>query len=173
MSRANYANLPKGQSPQKLGLGRKRKDNDIVATESENLSPDNQQKKRIEINLVDNDAGNKDVDNNKNNKDTECNDDTQKTIDDHSNNQNENLDDFDLLAMSKTSLDNDDDNGKDENSKNDENTSDDKNNNDDENNKKNKPADNQKENIDVEFGPTLVTLSKVTADNRKEARKYI
>ena len=67
MSRANYAILPKGQSPQELGLGRKRKDNDIVATESENLSSDNQQKKQIEINLVDNDAGNKDDDSNKNN----------------------------------------------------------------------------------------------------------
>ena len=55
----------------------------------------------------------------------------------------------------------------------DENNNNDKNNNNDENNKKNKSADDKKETIDVDFGTTLVTLSKVTADNQKAARKYI
>ena len=53
----------------------------------------------------------------------------------------------------------------------DENNDNDENNNNDENNKKNKSADDKKEIIDVDFGTTLVPLSKVTADNGQAARK--
>ena len=125
MNRANYAILPKGQSPQKLGLGRKKNDDAIVVTETKNQSPDNQQ-------------DNKDDENSNNNEENKSKNESSK--EDENNDDNENNDN-------------------------------DENNNDNENNKKNESADDKKEIIDIDFGTTLVPLSKVTADNGQAARK--
>ena len=75
MTRANYATLPKGQSPQKLGLGRKKNDDAIVVTETEKQSTDLQQ-------------DNKDDENSNNNEENKSKNESSK--DDENNDDNEN-----------------------------------------------------------------------------------